>query len=105
MSVGSPIKLVRDRVSEVDTSEGITYRQVRDRAEHVKLLREKMGEEAVEYLVTPSLAELVDAAQALRNLAAVDLGVTWEEVEAARIAKYQERGGFLQGTVMVTVEP
>lgn len=111
MSDGYPIKLVRDRVSDIDTSEGITYRRVIDPAEHIELLKIKLGEEVAEYLVSGRLSELVDVFEAVRCLAVVDgeLGPDPGQAEAAlqRLAfeKRLERGGFEGGTVMVTVEP
>ncbi len=99
------IKLVRDRVHEVGPAREFTYRPVRDRAEHVELLRQKLGEEVVEYLLNPSLGELADVYEAIRALGRVDLGVDPFEIGMEADRKLEERGAFDQGLVMETVEP
>jgi predicted house-cleaning noncanonical NTP pyrophosphatase (MazG superfamily) len=48
MPEGYPIKLVRDRVASIDTSQGLAYRPVADRDEHVLRLRAKLVEEVGE---------------------------------------------------------
>lgn len=104
MAEGYPIKLVRDRVSDIDTSEGLRYRRVRDRDEHVKRLRAKLVEEVGEYLIDPSVGELADISQAVEDLARADLGVSEVEVWNAKREKFEERGGFSEGVVMETIE-
>lgn len=107
MSDGYPIKLVRDRVSEIDTSEGIAYRPVKDRAEHIRLLHQKLLEEVGEYLAEPSMAELADIYEVLIALAIVELReiLVDRRIQQAKSRKFAERGGFDDGVVMVTVEP
>jgi predicted house-cleaning noncanonical NTP pyrophosphatase (MazG superfamily) len=100
-----PIKLVRDRVAEVDTSEGLTYRPVVDHDEHVRRLRAKLVEEVGEYLIDPSVGELADVIEAAESLATVDLGVSIVDVWNAIREKHDDRGGFTEGTVMETIEP
>lgn len=97
------IKLVRDKVSGFLT-EGTHYSTLEfehlDEREHVKRLRAKLGEEAIEYIQDPSLGELADSLEVIMALAALDLGVSFEDVmyEAAR--KRDERGSFLTGIGM-----
>lgn len=102
---GYPIKLVRDRVADIDTSEGITYRPVRDRDEHLELLKIKLGEEVAEYLVSGRLSELADVLEAVRCLGNVGHDHTMTQLERLALGKHDERGGFDRGTVMVTIEP
>jgi predicted house-cleaning noncanonical NTP pyrophosphatase (MazG superfamily) len=102
---GYPIKLVRDRVQDIDTSEGIAYRPVSGPEEHLELLKIKLGEEVAEYLVSGRLTELVDVFEAVRCLSNVGHDYTLSELEKAALGKHDERGGFDRGTVMVTVEP
>lgn len=102
---GYPIKLVRDRVSEIDTSVGLAFRPVRDGAEHTKLLRVKLLEEVGEYLVNPSIEELVDVLEVVMCLAHADLGILYGRLLVEAEDKRAERGSFTAGTVMETVEP
>lgn len=105
MAEGYPIKLVRDRVGDVDTSEGIRFRPIEDRARLVALLRAKLIEEATEYLLEPSVEELADLLEVVRALAYHDLRESFATVEQARQRKKRQRGGFHRGTQMETVEP
>jgi predicted house-cleaning noncanonical NTP pyrophosphatase (MazG superfamily) len=105
MAEGYPIKLVRDRVAEIDTSEGLRYRPVHDQNEHVRRLRAKLVEEVGEYLIDPSIREAADILEAIECLAWIDLGVNFEAIERAAAQKFAERGGFRHGTVMETIEP
>lgn len=102
---GYPIKLVRDRVADVDTSEGIRFRPVRERDDLVRLLRAKLLEEAGEFLLDPSAEELADLLEVARALAYHDLRVPFSTVEHLRERKKRQRGGFHRGTIMETVEP
>lgn len=100
---GYPIKLVRDDIGRrLGGSGSITYEPLTDRAEHIKRLRSKLAEEAIEYLLNPSVSELADVLGAARALAEVDLEVPWSDVEAADAQKCSERGGFRAGMVMVS---
>lgn len=96
------IKLVRDRVDEIGPPRAMGYRPTRDRAEHVELLRQKLGEEVIEYLLDPSEGELADILEVISALCKVDLGTQVTElIEIAR-GKREERGGFEHGLVMET---
>jgi predicted house-cleaning noncanonical NTP pyrophosphatase (MazG superfamily) len=111
MAEGYPIKLVRDRVASIDTSQGLAYRPVADLGEHMRRLRAKLVEEVGEYLIDPSRGELVDVHQVVRDLAFVDLrlgetpGLAVASLEPATAQKFEERGGFIEGVVLETVEP
>lgn len=95
------VKLVRDRVGEFPGGDGaVEYRPEPDREVHVGLLRDKLIEEALEYFKNPSVGELADVLQAVYDLAQIDLDVDRAEVEGARIDKFNERGGFLEGVCM-----
>lgn len=105
MADGYPIKLVRDRTANVDTSEGLRYRPVRDRDEHVRRLRAKLVEEVGEYLIDPSLDEAVDIVAAVEALVSVDLECRLTDLMRTCEEKWAAWGGFEQGVVMETVEP
>jgi predicted house-cleaning noncanonical NTP pyrophosphatase (MazG superfamily) len=98
---GYPIKLVRDHIGERLGGEGtITYEPV-DEATHVKGLRKKLVEEALEYAMDPSIGELADVLEAVWSLAAVDLRAPFEVIEQRAKTKRIERGGFKRGMFMV----
>lgn len=105
MADGYPIKLVRDNMAIIDRSEGLRYRRVESPDEHRRRLHAKLVEEVGEYLIDPSVNELSDILEAIKCLAWVDCGVNFDAVEAAAAKKFDERGGFREGTVMETIEP
>lgn len=94
-----PIKLVRDGYRGCDDF-GLTFHACLDREQHVRLLRQKLIEEAAEYVADPSVGELANVYAVLRALAVVDLGSTPEFVGGVELEQHRERGGFDQGTVM-----
>lgn len=94
-----PIKLVRDNIESVIGEGSIIYEKV-EHEDHVRLLRRKLLEEAIEYLETPSLSELVDVLQVAVTLLKVDLDLDWDDLVLEAQKKRQKRGGFLEGTVM-----
>ncbi len=97
---GYPVKLVRDRIGERLGGDGtLTYEQVTNHVEHVKLLRRKLIEEAIEYLADPSISELADVFEVVMTLARK--AHPDEDLFAIAHHKATERGGFQQGLVMV----
>jgi predicted house-cleaning noncanonical NTP pyrophosphatase (MazG superfamily) len=95
------VKLVRDRMGEFLGEGGrVEYRKIGDRGLQVMLLRHKLIEEALEYFKEPSIGEAVDVLQALYDLAELDLQVDRADLEAERVIKFHERGGFLDGVGM-----
>lgn len=102
---GYRVKLVRDHVSEALGGDGtITYREM-PREEHVEQLRKKLIEEAVEYVLDPSLDELSHVLEALQCLVTLDLEVDWEDLERRRYENAEERGGFTLGIGMYAYHP
>ncbi len=95
--------MIRDRIGEFLGDSKVRYEPVRDRDQHVDLLRGKLLEEAIEYVRDPSVGEAADVLDALQALAAIDLEVDWSEVVGCAKAKTEERGGFTEGTVMVVL--
>lgn len=98
-------RLVRHRIGDLEWKHPdakAALRPVRDRAEHVALLRQKLLEECGELIVAsePSriTEELADVLEVLCGYAAVS-GIAWEVVESACVAKLQARGGFTEGVV------
>lgn len=93
------VKLVRDRVPQFLTDGGVHYRRM-PREDHVRQLRAKLVEEALEYVLNPSLGELADVQEAVRALALVDLGLDASAVNREAHEKRTERGGFADGVGM-----
>lgn len=96
------VKLVRDKIGVLLNGRHnvIEYSGHIDGEEHVKLLRGKLVEEAVEYLLDPSESELADVLECVYGLATVDLNVSFDRVNNKRLTKRYERGGFDQGLAM-----
>jgi predicted house-cleaning noncanonical NTP pyrophosphatase (MazG superfamily) len=103
------IKLVRDDVDKyLPTGSPVRYEAL-TREDHVRELRAKLVEEAIEYLLSPSVGELADIVEAVRALACVDLEihpapqVALEVVMDEADAKRADRGGFECGIGMWTI--
>jgi predicted house-cleaning noncanonical NTP pyrophosphatase (MazG superfamily) len=91
-------KLIRDRIPEIAAARGqqLTV-HVAGTNEMTGLLYEKLDEEALEVSEVASdeelLEELADVLEVLHALTRFH-GWTLDDLEAARIRKHQERGGF-----------
>lgn len=99
------IKLVRDRTDKslVHDEHDVVYSPV-GHTTHVRALRRKLAEEVGEYLVEPSLDELVDIVEVCEALARVDMGVSANMFRARKKAKIVGRGGFMKGVGMFARE-
>jgi predicted house-cleaning noncanonical NTP pyrophosphatase (MazG superfamily) len=101
-------KLIRDRLPAIMREQGLTVfdRPLED-SEFDTRLRDKLVEEALEARSAATLGELIDELADLREvmlaLAEVN-GVTEQDVEARRLAKRAERGGFDQRVYNAAVE-
>ena len=91
-------KLIRDGLPAMMQAQGLTvFARRLDDAEFVARLKDKLVEEAAEARSATSRADLIDE---LADLGEVVLalgqaaGITRQEIEARRLAKRQERGGF-----------
>jgi predicted house-cleaning noncanonical NTP pyrophosphatase (MazG superfamily) len=91
-------KLIRDRLPAMMRAQGLTvFTRRLDDAEFVARLKAKLVEEAreAEAAATPDALreELADLMEVIRALAATT-GLGLDEIEAVRLAKLAERGGF-----------
>jgi predicted house-cleaning noncanonical NTP pyrophosphatase (MazG superfamily) len=97
------VKLVRDRIPELATSNGHpgSFHQATE-AEYARLLRDKLLEEAAEAACAPGPAELLDelgdVLQVLYALAS-QAGYSPAEIECARARKARTRGAFTSRVV------
>lgn len=100
-------KLVRDRIPELMESQGLVVSQRRVTGPAlIEALRSKLLEEATEAAGSPPqelLEELADVLEVLLALSAAT-GASMEDVEAARLAKHADRGGFSDGIYVSAVE-
>lgn len=85
-------KLVRDKIPAILDAKGVPYERTEARADEFKTeLIRKLLEEAQEFAETPSLEELADVAEVFETLRTLP---EYAEVEAERLRKREERGGF-----------
>jgi predicted house-cleaning noncanonical NTP pyrophosphatase (MazG superfamily) len=101
-------KLIRDGLPAIMRAQGLTvFARRLEETEFVARLKDKLVEEATEAQTAASRAELIDELADVREvmiaLAAVS-GITDEEVEARRLAKRAERGGFDERVYNAAVE-
>lgn len=101
-------KLIRDKLPEIMRGQGLAVFDRRlDDAAFIEALKTKLCEEAAEARdarsrdeLAEELADLSEVVLALMSAA----GVTAEEVEAKRLAKRAERGGFDERVYNAAVE-
>ena len=96
-------KLVRDGIPQIIRDKGqAPIITVADETEYRLRLREKLGEEALEYLNASSdgeaIEELADVLEVVRALAVLH-GADAGQLEKVRAAKAEARGGFEQRIV------
>jgi len=96
-------KLVRDDIPKVIEASNKKYETEIVKGEELsKLLNEKLKEEVNEYLESYDIEELADILEVIHGILH-NKGVTLEELEAIRIKKKEERGGFLEGVKLLKV--
>lgn len=90
-------KLIRDNLPAIMRADGLRVFEHRlDDAAYGRALREKLLEEAGEAARATSaelVAELADVVEVARALATAH-GLRWDDVEAVRLEKRAQRGGF-----------
>ncbi|MEK5432204.1 nucleoside triphosphate pyrophosphohydrolase [Lysinibacillus sp. FSL R7-0073] len=101
-------KLIRDNILVIMDAKGVNYRaRTLEPNELLMEVKAKMLEEAREFheaiTVQDEVEELVDILE-LVHTAISALGVSYEELEAFRIQKKIERGGFEKGIYLIDVQ-
>ncbi len=97
-------KLVRDKIPEVIRQAG--KQPVTDTLSPDAMaaaLDRKLQEEVREYLESSSMEEMADVLEVLHGIA-FHKGIAWDEIEAVRIRKREERGGFEKGVRLLEVK-
>lgn len=96
-------KLVRDKIPEIIQADGKSCDTLTaTKAEHYKLLKDKLAEETKEFLEDEILEELADVMEVLFALAE-SLGYKEEDLISKREDKKNERGGFKKGIILKKV--
>lgn len=96
-------KLVRDKITAVIESAGKTAVTDRIPPENMQAaLDRKLREEVGEYLESHSAEEMADVLEVLHGIA-FHAGIDWNQVEAERLRKRGERGGFEEGIRLIEV--
>lgn len=87
-------KLVRNKISDIIKSQGNSCKlRILSDTDFLIQLEQKLSEEVSEYKRSKSIDELADILEILYTLTN-KLGYTIGELEAARLKKLEERGGF-----------
>lgn len=87
-------KLVRDKIPEYLKVKGIQYRiHVADNEEYWAKLKLKLSEEVAEFTADESIEELADVLEVVKAIQ-VFKGWSDADLEAARVEKLNDRGGF-----------
>ncbi len=96
-------KLVRDRIPEIIAASGRTCQvRVLKPEEYLAYLQQKLGEEFAEYQADGSVQELADLVEVVQAIIEAQ-GLAWEQFEAMRRQKREERGGFAERLLLESV--
>ncbi len=96
-------KLVRDKIPAIIEATGKTAVTDKILPENMQAaLDRKFQEEVKEYLESHSVEEMADVLEVLHGIA-FHTGIGWNQVEAERLRKKEERGGFEKGIRLIEV--
>ena len=98
------MKLVRDNIPEIIEGDGkwCLCRRVNGADEHMVWLKEKIVEEAQEFIENPSYEEAADMIEVIKAFCHLNK-LEWEAALGAAERKEEERGGFYNGIVLQKV--
>ena len=97
-------KLVRDLIPEIIEKSGKRCAcSILSEQAYLEALDAKLAEELNEYHQDHSMEELADLLEVIRAVIAAR-GSTYEEVEAIRIEKARQRGGFEKRILLIETE-
>ena len=89
-------KIVRDRIPEIINQAGKKpVIEVVSNEMAIRGLEEKLYEELEEYMADHSLEEMADLLEVMHGILYLK-GIPWDDLEAIRVKKREERGGFEQ---------
>ncbi len=96
-------KLVRDNIPEIIEASGSTCETaLLSQGDYLKMLEAKLDEELAEYHMEQNLEELADLLEVIYACAAAQ-GSSLEALEALRLQKRAERGGFEKRILLKSV--
>lgn len=103
MSIITYKKLVRDKIPQIIKQSGksCTWEKLSEER-YIKLLNEKLIEEAKEYLESGTLEELADVSEVIYAILKYK-NITFEELEKVRLEKRTARGGFEDKIFLIEV--
>lgn len=85
-------KLVRDKIPQILDAKGVAYeKRIADEIEYKKELIIKLQEEVDEFKVAGDIEELADVMEVIEALKSLP---EYAEVEARRMQKKEDKGGF-----------
>jgi predicted house-cleaning noncanonical NTP pyrophosphatase (MazG superfamily) len=97
-------KLVRDKIPEIIKNRGETpIIHIAEAKEYEEALREKLYEEVVEFLETPSVEEAADILEVLHSMCNLK-GINLQTLEKVRQKKAEDRGSFKQRIILDRTE-
>ena len=96
-------KLVRDKIPSIIEASGKTAVTDRIPPENMQAaLDRKLQEEVKEFLESHSVEEMADVLEVFHGIA-FHAGIDWSRIEAERLRKKEERGGFEKGIRLIEV--
>jgi len=98
------MKLVRDYIPEIIEEDGkwCLTRRVHGIDEHMTMLKEKIYEEAQEFIENPSYEEAADMLEVIKTFCYLN-NLEFEAVDEFAQSKREERGGFSRGVILQKV--
>ena len=98
------MKLVRDYIPEIIEEDGkwCLTRRVHGVDEHMVMLKEKISEEAQEFIENPCYEEAADMLEVVKAFCHL-AGLEFECVAGIAQKKQEERGGFYNGIILQKV--
>ena len=98
------MKLVRDYIPEIIEEGGkwCLTRKVHGPDEHMVMLKEKIAEEAQEFIENPCYEEAADMLEVVKAFCYLN-SLEFEVVEDVAQSKQEERGGFYRGIILQKV--
>ena len=95
------MKLIRDHIPEIIEADGswCLTRRVHGIDEHMVRLKEKIAEEAQEFIENPCYEEAADMIEVIKAFCHLN-GLEWDIVLGWAINKQETHGGFYSGIVL-----
>lgn len=98
------MKLVRDGIPEIIEADGkwCLCRRANGADEHMVWLKEKIAEEAQEFIANPSYEEAADMVEVIKAFCHLN-NLEWETVLGTAERKEETHGGFYNGIILQEV--